>query len=1025
MIYDIIKGVFMKFLTSLTEPVRSLNIWQVFKFKYLMLFLMGAMPTLALADNLFNVPSGDISVRVLSSIFGGLVDETSGVKADPMMAAIKMFNGSILIIGGILAAYTILAGTLGTAHDGEMLGKKFSSVWIPIRYSVGTALVLPVVGGGYCVMQAIVMWLVLQGIGLADQVWSSFMSNPTTTAKPVSNRMPQETIMKVATSAFTSSICYQSYAKTISESNALLKFGQYNYSLTKVPGGYAYGDSTSNLRRYGCGKLDYAEKNIGVDEVVSNPTPQQSTNNGFLGSFNDIFEPMDMRFIGAAHKQQTDILVNKMDQLAKRAIDNPDMSAEDGAKIYAEIEKSSAEYITNVVKTIESSAATDGFAKIKQAATEQGWILAGAWFTRIIQMNEQVHNALNATPTAEINAPALDGIIFSDASKYLRTADIVLSNGNQNAAIDTFNTEEKEEKGAGKKVSSSGLLMKIEAKFTEFITGMNLYELKNDSRHPLIIVHDLGSRIVIATISLMTALAGAAFLAGTLSPTLSVVPSVLTVLQFFMGLPMQAIMTIGLGCQYILPNLPYLIWIGCIVGWVLLVIEAIIAAPLWAIMHLHPNGDDLTGRGGNGYMLVLSLLLRPVLMVFGMMAAIVISSVIGEFINKTFFEVFANNTGTMSGFTAMLALTMGTFLYFTVMFTFIRKCFGIMHMLPDQLMKWIGGSGGGLGEFANEFNGAAEKATGSAAALAGGVASGTAKQAFNKMDGKVREIQGKMGTADGVKDGGIDGFIGNNMYALTGNDPNGDDPGVKPHSGERLARNGSGNVVDNNNQPITPGSGGIPMTVLRTSQGEEAYSNKVNEMKSKKQSQESADRDSFIDAKSGAGTAAFVTNAERSFANSLGMDANTDAGKQKIADFREAYTQGIAEATLSGGKVGRADFQASVETAQQSNFGGSNPIQALENIGNNVADNRVMSSIDSKVASYGGGVAEFMQNLAKGPDGRLDKQKAHMYANSLNKLEQAYDAKGLNGAEQVGNDLSMINTSSDPKAEFKDIYDKK
>ena len=99
------------------------------------------LPSLAFASNLFDVPAGDVSMKVLGAIFGGLLD--SGGGSDPLLSGIKMFNGGCLIIGGILAAYTILAGTLNTAHDGEMLGKKFSSVWIPVRYSVGTALVLP------------------------------------------------------------------------------------------------------------------------------------------------------------------------------------------------------------------------------------------------------------------------------------------------------------------------------------------------------------------------------------------------------------------------------------------------------------------------------------------------------------------------------------------------------------------------------------------------------------------------------------------------------------------------------------------------------------------------------------------------------------------------------------------------------------------------------------------------------------------------------------------------------------------
>ncbi|WP_171986525.1 DotA/TraY family protein, partial [Burkholderia cenocepacia] len=106
----------------------------------------------------FTPVANDISVQLLNAIFPGLVGNGG---ADAVASAMGIFNGCILVVGGILATYTLLAGTIGTAHDGEMLGKKFSSIWIPIRYALGTALVLPVVGGGYNIMQQIVMWIVM------------------------------------------------------------------------------------------------------------------------------------------------------------------------------------------------------------------------------------------------------------------------------------------------------------------------------------------------------------------------------------------------------------------------------------------------------------------------------------------------------------------------------------------------------------------------------------------------------------------------------------------------------------------------------------------------------------------------------------------------------------------------------------------------------------------------------------------------------------------------------------------------
>ncbi|MBR7905814.1 DotA/TraY family protein [Burkholderia cenocepacia] len=134
----------------------------------------------AFGANLFDPTSGDVSIKVLGAIFGGLLD--SGGTADPLLNGIKAFNAGVLLIGGILAAYTIFSATVNTAHEGEVMGKSYSSAWLPIRYAIGTSIVLPIIGGGYCVMQAIVMWLVVQGIGLADNVWGAFMSNPTSTA---------------------------------------------------------------------------------------------------------------------------------------------------------------------------------------------------------------------------------------------------------------------------------------------------------------------------------------------------------------------------------------------------------------------------------------------------------------------------------------------------------------------------------------------------------------------------------------------------------------------------------------------------------------------------------------------------------------------------------------------------------------------------------------------------------------------------------------------------------------------------
>ena len=136
-------------------------------------------------------------------------------------------------------------------------------------------------------------------------------------------------------------------------------------------------------------------------------------------------------------------------------------------------------------------------------------------------------------------------------------------------------------------------------------------------------------------------------------------------------------------------------------------------------MHLHPNGDDLTGRGGNGYMMVLGLLLRPALTIFGFIFAVTISSVMGEFINKIYFQVFSFSQGDGKGLGFFIGMIAGTAIYCAIMFSFVKKCFSMMHVIPDELLKWIGGGSDNLGHYAGKMG---EGSLGSAQAVGGFIA---------------------------------------------------------------------------------------------------------------------------------------------------------------------------------------------------------------------------------------------------------------------------------------------------------------
>lgn len=660
------------------------------------------MPSLVYADTSgpFTPVADDVSVKVINQIFGSLVNGGN----DAFGSAISTFNSAILIVGGILATYTLLAGTLGTAHDGEMLGKKFSSVWIPIRYTLGTALVLPVLSGGYCIMQQMVIWLAMQGIGLADSVWDSYMQTPGIAANVTPSVAMKNSALKLAKDTYLLTACAQANQEAVSKSDEILKYAdkyQYGWSLSSDGKQWNFGDGQAAFISGDsqCGNIKFSEP-VANSSTTTNSTA--TSNIGYLGALDNLFAPTDVSAINQAHKTATATLITTMAALSKGviALDTVDGNLAD--EKYKAIEAAATAYVQSV------QSAAQGVAKSPSDTTatahKYGWFLAGAYFINTVVTNNKITNAMAAVPSSSYKESWLN----EQASGIGRWVNKVI--------------DHVEERGLGTNLMDGVI---------QAATTVDLYELKNDTRHPVIIINEMGDRlqtIWMIIIGVLAAAAGVGMLASftalgkvaSLAAKATGFADKVMVVLALLAIPIFALAGMAFIAKYLIPMLPFMMWLGIIGGWLIALVIAVIAAPLWAIMHLHPNGDDLTGRGGNGYMMVLGLLLRPVLAIFGFIAAITISSVMGEFINKVFFQVFAFSQGDGNGIGWFFGMIAGVAIYIAIMFSFVKKTFGLMHIIPDELMKWIGGGGDQLGHYAGKMGEGSTGAVGQVAAFTAG-----------------------------------------------------------------------------------------------------------------------------------------------------------------------------------------------------------------------------------------------------------------------------------------------------------------
>jgi hypothetical protein len=162
-----------------------------------------------------------------------------------------------------------------------------------------------------------------------------------------------------------------------------------------------------------------------------------------------------------------------------------------------------------------------------------------------------------------------------------------------------------------------------------------------------------------------------------------------------------------------LPSLPYTIFMIAVVGWILAVLQSIIAAPLWALMHLTPDRTFIGGQT-QGYLLLLSLFIRPALIILGLFSAMMVANPVIGYIAKAFWamrDANVTSTESLGWFIEFLQWKNWLIVYGFVLLPVVYMIFGLSQTLPDTVLRWIGAGISSMGETqaANEMRGGSEK----------------------------------------------------------------------------------------------------------------------------------------------------------------------------------------------------------------------------------------------------------------------------------------------------------------------------
>lgn len=158
----------------------------------------------------------------------------------------------------------------------------------------------------------------------------------------------------------------------------------------------------------------------------------------------------------------------------------------------------------------------------------------------------------------------------------------------------------------------------------------------------------------------------------------------------------------GVVLKFYLPLLPFILWTMGILGWLVMLVESMIAAPLWAAAHALPDGDGIIGnRASQGYQLLINVLLRPMLLTLGFFVSIIVMWIISWLFLRGYLSAVEGSLSgaSWSGYAGLIGTVVLITIMTVVMMLLVNRSFSMIYETADNVMKWVGGGVSGAGEF--------------------------------------------------------------------------------------------------------------------------------------------------------------------------------------------------------------------------------------------------------------------------------------------------------------------------------------
>jgi conjugal transfer/type IV secretion protein DotA/TraY len=703
-------------------------------------------PTPASYGDLFGTRTGDAySSILLNQMFGPLFPSAASAEGAQgvrtvFSSIIGYFNVIILVVGGLMFFYNVTVGVLQSAHEGQVLGQRWSSLWAPIRVLFAVGLLVPVPNyGGYNLAQVGVAYVVKGSTNIASEIWKGAVDLildgdiPIATSDP---RFDPEVIRTMYENAACMNLLnYQyitigsprrvEYVPVSEQFENRSNLGVLSASFprqgarTQIVGdgrpklvGICGSWYTPDVPAYLLRLLDetegadrdaaqeivnlFAEGHGRIMTEVESRVRALATGNGRARPIRqDIFEttlnpdPFTADLI-AISRWANEELKRHVNDLRTRAQNTGGRSAYD-----------------NLRSRITGSC-TQGSGPESSSSGEcygEGWIGAGAYYTTLARVNAEINSLVTAQPivTGRTYGVIQDQEFFINHSGGTNMFGFQNSTGAllpseeealrvMNRYMDLFSDSSAPLAALGYQMSTSEIIS-ANAEAGDSTSGLidrllrSVKESIQSAQSGFLSFFDPGGSgqdPMVGLISMggyLILVGSGILLASAFSTTIAVIA-----VPFF-----SILLAAGATLSFVLPMMPFFYWILGVTGYFLLVVEAIVAVNLWALAHMRMDGDGISGQAGQkGWLMLLALLMTPVLMVFGFLIGMGIFRISSTLISAGMFYAVSGISGGANVLVALVGVISFSIMIVSAYIFILERSFSLISEFPNRVMMWMG-----------------------------------------------------------------------------------------------------------------------------------------------------------------------------------------------------------------------------------------------------------------------------------------------------------------------------------------------